>query len=79
MCTWLLVIGVNLRVINAQGHSALHKAAFNGHGAVAAWLVRYGNLDVSVTDKEGYTAAAVARERGHDWLASTLMYPTLDD
>ena len=40
MCRWLQAQGLNLKIINCNGHSALHKAAVKGRHAVCEWLLR---------------------------------------
>eukprot|EP00038_Savillea_parva_P016311 m.16554 g.16554 ORF g.16554 m.16554 type:complete len:783 (-) comp3398_c0_seq1:176-2524(-) len=72
MCAWLYIVGVDLSLANTQGHTAVHKAAFNGHGKVVDWLVRHTRIDPGAPDAAGYTAAMIARERGHVQLATTL-------
>ena len=40
MCRWLQRHGLDLAVVNCNGHSALHKAAVKGQRAVCEWLLR---------------------------------------
>lgn len=64
LCVWLGWQGVDVAKVNKQGHTALHKAAYNGHIALVRWLVSIGAVEPGLVDNGGYTAAAVARERG---------------
>ena len=39
VCRWLRARGLDVRVLNCNGHSAVHKAAIKGHRAVCEWLL----------------------------------------
>jgi len=39
MCRWLQAKGLDLGVVNRNGHSALHKAAVKGQRTVCEWLL----------------------------------------
>ena len=59
MCIWLHRIGLSLSLANNQGHTALHKAAYKGHGELCRWLVGNTRLgpqpETSTGSLTGYT------------------------
>ena len=59
------------RSLNAQGHTALHKAGFAGHADFCAWLRDARGLE-DAPDGHGNYAADLAREAGHADLCSWL-------
>eukprot|EP01050_Picozoa_sp_SAG11_P024275 SAG11_NODE_5120_length_1658_cov_1.313663_1_plen_461_part_10 len=44
MCQWLSARGLDMGLLNRNGHSALHKAAVKGQRAACAWLLGPGGL-----------------------------------
>lgn len=72
MCAWLAMVEVRLEQVNSQGHTALHKAAFKGHGAVVQWLLQHTAIDPGAQDAGGYTAGMVAQEQGYLRVAAML-------
>ncbi len=72
--TWLLQSGLDLSLINMNGHSALHKAAQRGNGVAVHWLV---NKVLSETtfqtfigpDNEGNCPSDLCGMEGHENLA----------
>ena len=76
-CRWLLGRGVDINVLNHNGHSALHKAAVKGRRDVCEWLLAEGGLGVRhlQPDGDGNTPALMARFEGHaalsEWLDAT--------
>lgn len=73
---YLASLGVEFDLINANGHSTLHKAAQRGNRDVCAWLLENESLRVvsalARADNEGYDPAGLARVEGFrdvaDWL-----------
>lgn len=74
MCRWLSAIGLDVRVVNSNGHSALHKAASKGRRAVCAWLLNEEGLreEHMRADGDGNTPAVMARLEGFVGLAAEL-------
>ena len=75
VCRWLRARGLDVRVLNCNGHSAVHKAAIKGHRAVCEWLLSaeagLGPAHLRA-DRDGNTPASMARAEGHEELASWL-------
>jgi len=75
VCRWLLDQGLDVGVLNCNGHSALHKAAVKGQAAVCEWLlspqVGLGRAHLAA-DGDGNTPSLMARLEGHHELASYL-------
>ena len=80
-CAWLRAKGLNLGVLNRNGHSALHKAALKGHAAVCEWLLADGangadggclGREHMRADRQGNTPASMARDEGFEELAHWL-------
>jgi ankyrin repeat protein len=77
-CEYLASLGVRFDLINANGHSTLHKAAQRGNQAVLSWLLDTPHLAITARharpDSEGYAPADLARVEGFrdvaDWLAT---------
>jgi Ankyrin repeats (many copies) len=74
MCRWLAALGLDLSIINNNGHSALHKAANKGQARVCAWLLNEECLGVQhlQPDQDGNSPAVMARLEGHHKLADAL-------
>ena len=74
MCRWLQSIGLELGLLNDNGHSALHKAAVKGQRSVCAWLLspEGGRLGAKhlLADGDGNTPAEMARLEGYTELES---------
>jgi uncharacterized protein len=69
---WLLQHGAAVNAVDAvEQFTALMFAASEGHAAVVEVLLKYG-ADPALKDKDGDTAAAFARQRGHQALADRL-------
>lgn len=73
-CDWLRSRGLDLRLLNRNGHSALHKAAVAGAEQCARWLVEEAGLGIAQLgpDGDGNTPHEMARLEGHDGLAEWL-------
>lgn len=73
-CAWLRDRGVDLTLLNRNGHSALHKAAVAGAERCARWLVEEAGLGRAQLgpDGDGNTPAEMARLEGHAALAAYL-------
>ena len=75
VCDWLLRRGLDWRVLNRNGHSALHKAAVKGRADVCRWLLAAPRLgrEHMQPDGDGNTPASMAAAEGFtelaDWLA----------
>jgi hypothetical protein len=74
MCRFLSALGLDLSIINFNGHSALHKAASKGQARVCAWLLNEECLGIQhmQPDQDGNTPAVMARLDGFDALADAL-------
>ena len=76
MCRWLYgdECQVNAWVVQRQGHTALHKAAWAGNHEICAWLQNEVGLDkkCEIEDVKGHTACDIARIGGHLKLAREL-------
>ena len=74
-CRWLQERGLDLGVLNCNGHSALHKAAVKGQKRVCAWLlseeVGLGRAHLQ-GDADGNTPALMAKLEGFHELAAFL-------
>ena len=78
MCAYLKNVGVDLKVTNGNGHSALHKAAVKGNRAACEWLLGAGGLGLEHlrADGDGNTPGEMARLEGHEELAAWLAEKT---
>ena len=76
MCRWLRDRGLDLAVLNHNGHSAVHKAAVKGRRDVCEWLLAEdgGGLGARhlAADGDGNTPALMARLEGYDELSEWL-------
>jgi ankyrin repeat protein len=74
ICRWLSAIGLDLSILNRNGHSALHKAASKGQARVCEWLLNEECLGLQHLrpDQDGNTPAAIARMEGYAELAEAL-------
>ena len=74
MCRWLAACGLDIAIINNNGHSALHKAASKGQSRVCEWLLNEECLVVQhlQADRDGNTPAVMARLEGYSGLADAL-------
>ena len=74
MCEWLQARGLDIGVLNCNGHSALHKAAVKGNAQICEWLLGEGRLGLHhlAADGDGNTPALMARLDGHERLAEDL-------
>jgi ankyrin repeat protein len=78
MCLYLQNVGVDLKVTNGNGHSAIHKAAVKGNRAACEWLLGAGGLGLPHlnADGDGNTPGEMARLEGHEDLAAWLFEKT---
>lgn len=67
----LLRAGANPDLTQADGITPLHAAAHHGDAVIVGLLILFG-ADRSLREAKGRTAADLAREAGHDWLAARL-------
>ncbi len=67
----LLAAGCNVDPRQAGGWTPLHSAAAAGHEALVELLLKHG-ADRDLESDDGRNASAMARERGHQHLASRL-------
>ena len=78
MCAYLRDAGVDLTVLNRNGHSAVHKAAVKGNRDACEWLLARGGLGLPHlrADGDGNTPGEMARLEGHEALAAWLAEKT---
>lgn len=75
MCVYLRDLGLDLGLLNRNGHSALHKAANKGRLEVCQWLLGEGGLVPErhmLADMDGNTPSLMARFDGHTAVADYL-------
>ena len=74
MLSWLLDRGLDVGIINHNGHSALHKAAIKGKGEACEWLLTTAHLGARHmgADSDGNTPQRMAAAEGHLGLAAAL-------
>jgi ankyrin repeat protein len=74
LCAWLLARGLDIGVLNRNGHSAIHKAAVKGNKRICEWLLSEGGLGLCHlgADGDGNTPALMAQLEGHTTLATQL-------
>ena len=76
VCRWLCASGLDVAVLNCNGHSALHKAAIKGNAKVCEWLLSADGGRLSErhlqADHDGNTPASMARAEGYETLARWL-------
>jgi Ankyrin repeats (3 copies) len=74
VCRWLASVGLDIAVINRNGHSAVHKAALKGQDRICAWLLNEECLSIAhmMPDLEGNTPADLARLEGFVDVAAKL-------
>jgi len=75
VCRWLRERGLDLKLLNRNGHSALHKAAVKGNAATCEWLLSAeGGLGEPHlrADADGNTPALMARLEGFTELADMI-------
>lgn len=84
-CDYLRSLGVPFNLVNANGHSTLHKAAQRGNQEICEWLLTHGDLTSRHVqpDQEGYTPSALAKVEGFaelaEWLAKRQAHVAPDD
>ncbi|CAE7358993.1 ANKRD52 [Symbiodinium natans] len=79
MCRWLQHEGLDLKVLNLNGHSALHKAAVKGRWDCCTWLLRQDmddggglGLEQLGPDRDGNRPSTMARCGGFEDLSRWL-------
>jgi ankyrin repeat protein len=76
MCRWLRDRGLDMKLLNRNGHSALHKAAVKGNRAACEWLLAADGGGLGVRhlqpDGDGNTPSRMARFEGFGELADHL-------
>ena len=74
MCELLVQLGLDIKLSNRNGHSALHKASVKGQRRVCEWLLHNGGLGLEqmLPDKDGNTPADIARLEGYITLGTYL-------
>eukprot|EP00898_Chlorokybus_atmophyticus_P004643 jgi/Chlat1/517/Chrsp103S00991 len=69
----LLFMDVRINLPDREGCTALHWAAIRGNGEAITMLIQVGSSELlSAADATGSTAAQLAAEKGHSYLASTM-------
>jgi ankyrin repeat protein len=75
VCRWLQSVGLDLTLLNHNGHSAVHKAALKGNQRVCEWLlspeVGLGSAHLQA-DGDGNAPSRLARAEGFAALAAWL-------
>lgn len=73
---WLKGIGCKMKVVNSNGHGALHKAAQRGRDDIVEWLVRVFGDEIEIAwigpDSDGYCPSDLAGAGGHIGLAQKI-------
>ncbi|ETW03927.1 hypothetical protein H310_04345 [Aphanomyces invadans] len=71
---------VDFKLVNHNGHSALHKAAMKGHMDACRWLVAVAGLDHRhmLEDDDGFTPSRFAIENGYPELGAYLAMAAID-
>ena len=75
VCRWLARRGLDLRLLNRNGHSAVHKAAVKGNRGACEWLLGpEGGLGAAHLrpDGDGNTPSVMSRLEGFAELAGFL-------
>jgi ankyrin repeat protein len=67
----LLRAGADPNLVQSDSFTPLQAAAFHGNAATAGMLLLFG-ADPTAKNAKGQTAADIARENGHAWLAERL-------
>jgi hypothetical protein len=68
----LLNGGLNINQQNAEGETALMRAAANGHNGYVETLILDHKANPALRNKAGKTAVELAREKGHDATADAI-------
>ena len=75
MCRWLQSVGLDLALLNHNGHSAVHKAALKGNHRVCEWLlspdVGLGGVHLQA-DGDGNAPSRLAHAEGFATLGAWL-------
>lgn len=74
LAEWLLDLGCDFAAVQEHGHTALHKAAWSGHGALCQWLRDRCGLRDGVQDEAGNFAADLADMVGHFEISAWLRH-----
>jgi ankyrin repeat protein len=69
----LVAHGADTNIKNADGHAALHIAAFQGHAAMIAALLDGSSTDIDVRDDEDRSALMLAVTSGHTAVTELLL------
>lgn len=74
MLSWLAQRGLDLKIVNRNGHSALHKAAVKGHATACDWLLTHAGLGAAhmAPDGDGNTPQRMAAAEGFHDVADAL-------
>jgi hypothetical protein len=70
--TQLLNDGLDINQQNAEGETALMRAAANGHNGYVETLIMDHKADPALRNKAGKSAEQLAREKGHDATADAI-------
>ena len=67
--------GLDFKIINNNGHSAIHKAAIKGNMKACLWLINVAGLglDHCKPDREGDSPVELAKFNGYYDLAKILL------
>ena len=69
----LIEAGADVEVVNPQGHTPLHQAAWQGHDTVCKTLIRAG-ANPNAVNSDGNTPLHQAVCNGHDTVCRTLVF-----
>ncbi|KAI5840050.1 ankyrin repeat-containing domain protein [Morchella snyderi] len=64
-------MGADIKDMDKDGWTALHCAAYSGHGPVVKLLLEMG-ADIKDMDKDGLTAILLAKDEGHEKVVQLL-------
>ncbi|EDO39113.1 predicted protein, partial [Nematostella vectensis] len=73
-CRVLLRAGADVNITNCYGQTALHHATRRGHSKMVELLLRDGQMDVNVVDRDNTTSLHVAAMIGSNPIIKTLLF-----
>ena len=76
-CAYLYALGIDFELVNLAGHTAVHKAAWKGHGKCLEWMIEMSHgphlgYQLHLAALDGRRACDKARVNGHALVAARL-------